>query len=159
MTRKINIWGRLDKPVIIIFLLLVIIGWFNIYAAVFNEEHTAILDLSQRYGKQFVWILATLVLAVLVVATDSRFYFFFAYFIYGGLALLLLLVLIFGKEINGARSWFQIGAFSFQPSEFAKFGTALALASFLNSHKLDLNKFRIFLISGGIILFPALFLQ
>lgn len=155
MTRNVNIWNRLDKPVMLIFLLLVVIGWFNIYAAVYNEEHTRIIDLSQRYGKQFVWILATFVIAVFVVVIDSRFYTFFAWFIYGFVILLLMLVLVLGREINGARSWFQIGALSLQPSEFAKAGTALALAAYLNSRKLDLNRFRSFVISGGIILLPA----
>ena len=155
MTRNVNIWNRLDKPAMLIFLLLVIIGWFNIYAAVYNEEHTRIIDLSQRYGKQFIWILATLVIAVFVVVIDSRFYTFFAWFVYGFTILLLMLVLVLGKEINGARSWFQIGALSLQPSEFAKFSTALALAAYLNSRKLDLNRFRSLSISGGIILLPA----
>jgi rod shape determining protein RodA len=154
-TRNVNIWGRLDKATILVFLLIVIIGWFNIYAAVFNEEHTKIIDLSQRYGKQFVWILATLVIAVFVVVIDTRFYFFFTYFIYGGLMFLLMMVLIVGKDINGARSWYQIGSLSLQPSEFAKFGTALALAAYLNSRKQDLSKLRVFMISISIILFPA----
>jgi rod shape determining protein RodA len=154
-TRNVNIWGRLDKATILVFLLIVIIGWFNIYAAVFNEEHTKIIDLSQRYGKQFVWILATLLIAVFVVVIDTRFYFFFAYFIYGGLMFLLMMVLIVGKDINGARSWFQIGSLSLQPSEFAKFGTALALAAYLNSRNHDLSKLRVFMISIAVILFPA----
>jgi len=154
-TRNINIWSRLDKSSILIFLLLIIIGWFNIYAAVYNEEHTRIIDLSQRYGKQFVWILATIVIAVFVVVIDTRFYFFFAYFIYGGLIFMLIIVLILGRDINGARSWFQFGSLSLQPSEFAKFGTALALAAYLNSTKQDLSKLRVFLISIAIILFPA----
>ena len=157
-TRNVNIWNRLDKITIMIFLLMVIIGWFNIYAAVFNEEHTKIIDLSQRYGKQFVWILATIVIAVFVVVIDTRFYFFFAYFIYGGLMFLLMMVLILGKDINGAKSWFQIGSLSIQPSEFAKFGTALALAAYLNSIKHDLSRLRIFIISIAIILFPAFFI-
>jgi rod shape determining protein RodA len=154
-TRNVNIWSRLDKATILVFLVLIIIGWFNIYAAVYNEEHTRIIDLSQRYGKQFVWILATLVIAVFVVVIDTRFYFFFAYFIYGGLIFLLIMVLILGKDINGARSWFQFGSLSLQPSEFAKFGTALALAAYLNSIKHDLSRLRIFMISIAIILFPA----
>jgi len=156
VTRNVNIWNRLDKPVILIFLLLVIIGWFNIYAAAFNEEHTKIIDLSERYGKQFIWIIATIVIAVFVVVIDSRFYTFFAWFVYGFMILLLMLVVVLGKEINGARSWFQIGALSLQPSEFAKSGTALALAAYLNSRKLDLNRFRAFVISGVIILLPAI---
>ncbi len=156
MTRNINIWNRLDKASIGIFLLLVVIGWFNIYAAVFNEEHTRIVDLSQRYGKQFVWILLTVVIAVFVVVIDTRFYFFFAYFIYGFLLFLLLLVLFVGKDINGARSWFQIGDFSLQPSEFAKTGAALALAAYLNTSRHDLGKLTVFMISVGIIILPAL---
>jgi len=154
-TRNVNIWNRLDKASILIFLLLIIIGWFNIYAAVYNEEHTRIIDLSQRYGKQFIWILATIVIAVFVVVIDTRFYFFFAYFVYGGLIFLLIMVLLLGKDINGARSWFQIGSLSLQPSEFAKFGTTLALAAYLNSTKHDLSKLKVFMISTAIILFPA----
>ena len=119
---------------------MVVMGWLNIYAAVYNEEHTAILDLSQRYGKQFVWILATIVLAIFIVIIDNRFYFFFGYFIYGGGILLLLLVLILGKEINGAKSWFEFGSFTLQPSEFAKAGTALALARYLNSRGQELTR-------------------
>jgi rod shape determining protein RodA len=135
--------------------MMIIMGWFNIYAAVYNEEHSRILDLSQRYGKQFVWIIATIILAVFIVVIDTRFYFFFAYFIYGGLMLLLVAVLFLGRDINGARSWFEIGPFSLQPSEFAKFGVALALAAYLNSRKHDLKKPSVFLTSIGIILLPA----
>jgi rod shape determining protein RodA len=135
---------------------MIIIGWFNIYAAVYNEEHVRIIDLSQRYGKQFIWIIATLVIAIFVIVIDTRFYFFFAYFMYGGLLLLLLLVLIFGKNINGARSWFEVGPLSLQPSEFAKFGTALALAAFLNSRKDVLKKLGVFSVASGIILLPAI---
>ena len=156
MVRNVNIWVRLDKATILVFLLLVIIGWFNIYAAVYNEEHSRIIDLSQRYGKQFIWIMATLVIAVFVVVIDSRFYFFFSYFIYGGLIFLLILVLIIGRDINGARSWFEFGPLSLQPSEFTKCGTALALAAYLNSRRHDLKRFSIFSVASGIILLPAL---
>ncbi len=135
---------------------MIIAGWFNIYAAVYNEEHTGILDLSQRYGKQFVWIIATIIIAVFVVVIDSRFYFFFAFFIYGGLMFLLFLVLLLGKDINGARSWYQIGSFNLQPSEFAKFGTALALAAYLNTRKHDLSRLPVFITTLAIIFFPAI---
>lgn len=135
---------------------MVIMGWLNIYAAVYNEEHTAILDLSQRYGKQFVWILATFMLAIFVVIIDNRFYFFFGYIIYAVTMLLLILVLFFGKEINGSRSWFEIGSLSFQPSEFAKVGTALALARYLNLRSQELVRLKILLPASGIIFLPAL---
>ncbi len=155
MKRNINIWNRIDKVTIILFLLMVIAGWFNIYAAVFNDERSGILDLSQRYGKQFVWIIAAIVIAVFVVIIDSRFYFFFSWFIYGALMLMLFLVLIFGKEINGARSWFEFGGFSLQPSEFAKFGTALALAVYLSARRHDLTRLNVIIPAVSIILLPA----
>jgi rod shape determining protein RodA len=131
-------------------------GWFNIYAAVYNEEHSGLLDMSQRYGKQFIWIVASVVIAIFVVIIDNRFYFFFSWFIYGACMLLLILVVILGKEINGARSWFEFGGFSLQPSEFAKFGTALALASYLNTRKQDLTRLSAIVPASAIILFPAL---
>jgi rod shape determining protein RodA len=154
--RNINLWNGIDKLTIMLFLILVIIGWFNIYAAVYNEEHKDILDFTQRYGKQFIWILASFVIAIFVVIIDNRFYFFFSWFIYGSMILLLMLVLVFGNEINGAKSWFEIGGLSLQPSEFAKFATALALAGYLNTKRHDLTKLKVIVPAVAIIIFPAL---
>ena len=156
MKRTENILLRIDKISVLLFLVMVVLGWLNIYAAVYNEEHTKILDLSQRYGKQFVWILAAIVLAVFVVIIDNRFYFFFGYFLYGGSIILLILVLVFGKEINGAKSWFEFGPVNLQPSEFAKAGTAIAIARYLNSRGQELTKLKNLLQASGIILLPAL---
>jgi rod shape determining protein RodA len=153
--RTVNIWSGIDKTAIVLFLLLILMGWINIYAAVYNEEHSGLLDFSQRYGKQFLWIIASLILAVFIVIIDNRFYFFFSWFIYGICMLLLILVVIFGKEINGARSWFEFGSISLQPSEFAKFGTALALSSYLNNRRQDLTKLAAIVPASAIILFPA----
>lgn len=156
MKRSVNILNSLDKFSILLFLLMVVMGWFNIYAAVYNEERSGILDLTQRYGKQFVWIVAALVLAIFVVIIDNRFYFFFSWFLYGALMLLLIFVLIFGTEINGAKSWFEFGGLSLQPSEFAKFGTALALAGYLNTKRQDLTNMQVIIPALAIIMFPAL---
>lgn len=156
MKRSINLWNGLDKITILLFLVLVILGWFNIYAAVYNEERSGMLDLTQRYGKQFIWIVAALVIAIFVVIIDNRFYFFFSWFIYGAFMILLIAVLIFGTKINGARSWFEFGSLTLQPSEFAKFATALALASYLNTRRQDLTKFNDLIPAAGIILLPAL---
>jgi rod shape determining protein RodA len=131
-------------------------GWINIYAAVYNEEHPGILDLTQRYGKQFIWIIAGLILTVFIVTIDNRFYFFFSWFVYWICMVLLILVVIFGKEINGAKSWFEFGGISLQPSELAKFGTALALASFLNARRQDLTKLSVIMPASAIILLPAM---
>lgn len=155
MQKSSNILGRLDWITVILWLVMMVMGWLNIYAAVYNEQHTSIFDMSQRYGKQLIWIIAALVLAVFVLVTDNKLWFFFAWFIYGFLILLLILVLIFGKEINGARAWFEVGAFSIQPSEFAKFATALALASFLNSQRQS-SGFRVMASATAIIIAPVL---
>jgi rod shape determining protein RodA len=153
--RNVNIWNGIDKTTIILYLLLIVMGWFNIYAAVYNEEHSGLLDFSQRYGKQFLWIIASLVISIFILIIDNRFYFFFSWFIYGACMLLLLLVIIIGKEINGAKSWFEFGGFSLQPSELAKFGTALALASYLNTKRQDLTHFSVILPASAIIFLPA----
>lgn len=155
MRRDINIWRSVDWITIVIFLVLVTIGWFNIYSAVYDEEHDMIFDFTQRYGKQFIWILATMVLAIFILLIDTRFYYFFAYFIYGGVIILLLLVLLVGREIYGARSWFEFGSLNIQPSEFAKSVTALALAFYINHVKHDLKKPKFFLTASGIIFLPA----
>jgi len=155
MPRNVNIWYRIDKVTVLLFLLMMIMGWFNIYAAVYNEDYKEILDFSQRYGKQFIWILAAIALAIIVVIIDTRFYLFFSWGVYGVLVILLILVLFVGKEVNGARSWFQLGPLTLQPSEFAKFATALALASYLNNHKEELTRLSVILPAAAIILLPA----
>ena len=156
MNRSNNIFYRIDKISVVLFMLLILMGWFNIYAAVYNEEHSGLLDFSQRYGKQFIWIVASLILAVFISIIDNRFYFFFSWFIYGACMLLLVLVVIIGKEINGARSWFELGGISLQPSELAKFGTALALASYLNNKRQDLTRLSEIIPAASIIFLPAL---
>jgi rod shape determining protein RodA len=115
MEKNNNILARLDWVTVILWLAMMIMGWLNIYAAVYNEQHTSIFDLSQRYGKQLIFIIAAIVLATMVMVTDNKLWFFFAWFIYGFFILLLVLVLVIGKEINGAKAWFGVGAFSIQP--------------------------------------------
>lgn len=159
MKRTINIWTGLDKLSLLLFLLLVVIGWFNIYAAVYNEEAKDIFDFSQRYGKQFVWIIAAIMTAVLVVIIDIRFYFFFSWFIYGAVIILLLLVLVVGTVIYGARSWFELGGIGIQPSEFAKFATSLAIAAYLNSKRQELTKMRVLIPALAIVFFPAVLIM
>ena len=83
LQRRINIWKNLDWVTVMIYLVMILFGWINIYAAVYNEEHASIFDLSQRYGKQLLFIIAAIVLAVMVMVIDSRFYLFFSYVIYG----------------------------------------------------------------------------
>ena len=77
MKRRVNIWASIDWIVVVIYLLFVFFGWINIYAAVYNEEHASIIDTSQRYGKQLIWIIAALLIAAMIIVIDSRFYLFF----------------------------------------------------------------------------------
>jgi rod shape determining protein RodA len=156
MKRSGNIVFRVDWLTIVVYLIMVFLGWLNIYAAVYDEQHSNILNFSQRYGKQLVWVLAALVIALFTLLIDNRFYFFFAWFIYGGVLLLLLLVLIAGREINGAKSWFEFGGLRLQPSEFAKFATALALARYLHSGTVILTRSRYLLAAAAIFIAPAL---
>lgn len=155
MQKNSNILGRLDWVTVILWMVMMVMGWLNIYAAVYNEQHTSIFDMSQRYGKQLIFIIAALVLAILVMVTDNKLWFFFAWFIYGFFILLLLLVLIVGNEINGARAWFSFGSFGLQPSEFAKFATGLALASFMNTQR-QASGFRVMAMATAIIMAPVL---
>ena len=149
-------WDSLDKVTILVFLCLVFMGWLNIYAAVYNEEHTRILDFSQRYGKQFFWIIIAIITGIFVLIIDNRFYLFFAWAVYALFIAMLVLVLIFGTEIWGSKSWFEFKWFSLQPSEFAKFGTALALAGYMNAKKQDLTKLKTLINAGGIIMLPII---
>jgi len=141
---------------VLVYLILVIIGWCNIYAAVFNEEHRNIFDFSQRYGIQLIWILAAFLVALIVVMVDLKVYTFFAYIIYAVCMVLLLMVLLFGKEINGNKAWLFIGKFSIQPSEFAKVATSLALAKYIGSYNVKVLSARALLRLSFIIMLPML---
>ncbi len=142
-------------------MLLVFLGWMNIYAAVFNEDHSSILDMSQRYGKQLLWIAAAFVIGAILIIFDSKFYVSFAYVLYAVTILLLVGVLLIGSEVKGAKSWFQIGGFAIQPAEFAKLATALAIAKFTSSYNFKIERIKSLAIIGGIILLPValIFLQ
>ncbi|OFX85697.1 MAG: rod shape-determining protein RodA [Bacteroidetes bacterium GWF2_33_16] len=156
MRRRVNIWSDFDWVTVGVYFLLVLIGWINIYAAVFNEDHQSIFDFSQRYGKQLVWISAALVIIILVFSLDVNVYSFFAYVVYGLMIFLLLAVLIFGREVHGARSWFEMGGVRLQPSEFAKIATALALARYLSSYNVQINTFKSYWRIALIVLLPSL---
>jgi rod shape determining protein RodA len=155
MRENNSIFQNIDWVSILLFFTLVFMGWGNIYAAVFNAENSSILDLSQRYGKQLMWIGTTVVLAILILIIDGSLYNTLAYPIYGLTMLALVAVLFFGKEISGARSWFVVGGFSVQPAEFAKFATALAIARFLGKKPVDFTKIGNQLAAFFIVFLPA----
>lgn len=143
MRNRDSISRNLDWFTIGLFGILVILGWFNIFAANYNDETKTLFDLSQNYGKQAIWIIASIIIIWLIILLEAQLFTAFAYPIYGISIALLIGVLIFGQEIKGAKSWFVLGGFSFQPSEFAKFGTALALTKYLNDLKKSNQQFKV----------------
>jgi len=151
-----GLFRHIDRTLVLLYLTLVLMGWVSIYAAVYNEEHGSIFDLSQSYGKQMLWILTSLIIGFLVILTDAKFFNAFAYPIYIGTILLLIVVLFFGTEIAGSKSWFQIGEFRLQPAEFAKFATNLALAHYLSALDFDKRKRKSQIIPILILIIPAL---
>ncbi len=158
MPKRNSLWANIDWVTVLLFLVLVFMGWLNIYAAVYNDEYQSIFDTTQRYGKQLIWIGAALTIGLVILLIDTNFYVFFSYIIYGFLVFLLLLVLFVGKEINGARSWFTIGGFGFQPSEFMKFATALVLARYMSSYGFRIHDKKSLVTIAAIIFTPVLFI-
>ena len=156
MRERQGILQNIDWITVLLYLALAIVGWVNIYAAVYNEEFSSIFDFSQRYGKQLIWIFAALLLALVILVIDAAFFNTFAYLIYGISIFSLIAVLGLGTEIAGSRSWFQFGGFAIQPAEFAKFATALALAKYLSTFNVSLKKTRVKIIASIIIFLPAL---
>lgn len=151
-----NILFNLDWITILIYTTLIMLGWVNIYAAVYSEEHQSILDIGQQYGKQMIWIIAGIFLAITVLIVDSKFYVAFAYHIYAFIILLLVAVLFFGKEINGARAWFEVGGVLLQPAELGKFATSLAIAKYMSQFGFKMARTKSYLVLGAMILLPAL---
>lgn len=161
MPNRNNVWENIDWITVSIYLAMMFIGWINIYAAVYNEEHRSIFDFSQQYGKQLIWIGASIFIAVLMLNTDSKFFVAFSFPIYVLLILTLMLVLAIGTEINGAKAWIQIGSVSLQPSEFMKMATSLAIARYISSYTFKMHNFKSLVTLSTIILLPVglIFLQ
>ncbi len=156
MITRNNIIGKIDWWLLLMYVLLAVIGVSTIYAAAFNENHPSIFDMSQCYGKQALFLGLSLSTGIIIMLIDAKFFNAFAYVIYGLSILLLIYVLIGGSTISGSKSWIQLGGFSFQPSEFAKFGTALAVAHYLGNVNTDFSKLKTQMITYGMVLFPML---
>ncbi len=134
MATRNKLWANIDWITFFLFLALSLLGWINIYAAVYDESHKSILDFSQRYGKQMIWIVAALIIGFTILIIESNFFVFFTWVFYGLTVFLLILVLFAGVEINGSKSWFIVGEFRIQPAEFAKFATSLAVAKLMSGY-------------------------
>lgn len=147
---------KFDWITIILFLILLFFGWVNIISASSMGEIVNYLDLSQPYGKQLMYIFLTFLLIAIVLAVEAKFYERFASLIYMVSLLSLVGLFIFGKEVNGALSWYGIGSFTIQPAEFAKFATALAVAKYISDLETDLKTIKDQIKAVVIITIPAL---
>ncbi len=140
MSRHNSIFEGVDFGTVLLYVLIVLAGWLSITSASFDEDTADIFSFSHFYMKQFVWIGMAWVTALVVLLLDERFYHMFAYPAYIGGILLLVAALLFGREVNGAKAWFEFGSFRVQPVEFAKIATALALARVMSTYSFSINR-------------------
>jgi rod shape determining protein RodA len=152
---------KYDWLTIGLYFAIMLFGWINIYAAGYSEDHTAVFDFSVQHGKQIIWIAIALFLSAVVVLTEPRVFSNTAYAIYGIVIVLLVVTLFIATVTKGGKSWIDFGAFKFQPSEFAKFATALAVAKFMSAIDLDFKNLRTKVTIAFLVAIPAalIFLQ
>ena len=154
--RERGLLENIDWATILTYLALVLIGWISIYSAVYDEAHKSIFDLDARYGKQLVWIGISLLIALFILVIDPKFFSQTSYLWYGVFIVMLLAVLAVGSETKGAKSWFGVGDFGIQPSEFAKATTALALAKILSGIDVDMKNLKTKFAAITIVAIPML---
>lgn len=140
MRKNKSVFANIDWSLVFIYLLMLLFGWLNIYSANYDEGTFDLFTMQAEPGKQLFWIGTSCIWLFFILLLDGKFYTTFSYLIYALMILLLIGVLIVGKEIGGARSWYDLGNFSLQPSEFAKVGVLLALSKYLSQLNLTLDK-------------------
>lgn len=150
-----NITHKVDWITIAIYGVIVLWGWVNIFSVTYDENaHQSIFDFSLNSGRQMMFIITSIILISAILIIDMRFYETFAYILYGAVMFLLLLVPFIGKEVGGNRAWLGIGSFGVQPSEFAKFATALAVAKLVGSVGFKMDNLRNQVMAFALIVAP-----
>ena len=152
-----SVTNNLDWISVFIYIVLVIMGWLNIYSSSLSlSDADFTLDLSQFYGKQLLSIGLAIPLIFIVLSVYGKFYEKFASIIYIIGLLSLAGLFVFGKTIKGQANWYSFGAFGLQPSEFVKAATSLALAKYLSDVQVNLKDLNRQLQALGIIFIPVL---
>lgn len=149
------IGGNIDWITILIWLTLCLIGWFNIYAAVYDPEHPELFNMSTNYSKQSVFILTAAILGLAILVVDAKFFASIAPIYYGITLLLLVAVLIVGRNVGGNQAWIPIGSFRLQPSEFAKLATVLLLARYLGEQATKTPNLKTLLSGAALVAAPV----
>ncbi|MFK7001739.1 rod shape-determining protein RodA [Flavobacterium oreochromis] len=150
-----SVGKNIDWITVLIYILLVLIGWANIYSADVTPDSNYIFDITQNYGKQLIFIAFTVFVIIVVLSIEAKFYERFSSVLYGISLLALIGLFVAGKTIAGQRCWYAIGSFTLQPSEFAKSATALALAKFLSDSQINLKNFNHQLLGLAILFIPV----
>lgn len=153
-----NIFAGIDWLLVLLYIILVGFGWMNIYAASSTEESRELFDFSTKYGKQLIFIGLSVPVIIFILFFNSKFYEQFASVLYIISLVLLAGVLVFGKKINGATSWYNFGGIGLQPSEFAKAFTALALAKLMSDRQYNLKLLKNQAKAFVLIFLPAFFI-
>ena len=155
MNNQRSLFFNVDWFVILTYIGLCMIGWFNIHAAVYDPLNPNIFDLDTNYGKQLIFIISAIIIGFAILLLDSKFFTTFSPIFYGITIILLILVLLIGRNVGGNQAWIPIGSFRLQPSEFAKFATCLLLARYLSSGTIKVQDIRTQLVAAFIILIPT----
>jgi rod shape determining protein RodA len=145
---------NVDWLTIFLFLCLLAIGWFNINAAVYNEDQP-LITLASNSGKQLIFIIAAIIVAIVILLLDSKFFYTFSPIFYGITILLLMAVLVVGRNVGGNQAWISIGSFRLQPSEFAKWATSLLLARQLSTMNSKISDLKTAIPTLAILCFPV----
>jgi len=155
MNNQRSFFFNVDWVTVFIYLALCVIGWFNIHSAVFDERHPSIIDGATNYGKQFTFIIVSVIVGGIILLLESRFITALAPIFYVGTLLLLMLVLVIGHRVGGNQAWINLGGgFRLQPAEFAKFSTCLILARYLSGPNIRVTELKSFAIALAIIGVP-----
>ncbi len=150
---------NMDWITILLYSMLVVMGWMTIYSASLPEETTSIFDLGQIYGKQILFIGTSIPLIIVILSMDAKIYEKYSLIFYGLGLVLLAGLFVAGKTIKGQTNWYSFGGFSMQPSEFAKIGTALILSKYLSDVQINLKNVNHQLLAFAIIVFPVMLIM
>jgi len=147
--------GDVDWLTVLLWLVLCVIGWFNIHAAVFDPDQPSLFNMNTNYGKQSMFIFSSILLGLIILVVDAKFYTSFSPILYAITILLLIAVLFVGRNVGGNQAWIPIGSFRLQPAEFAKLATCLLLARYLSAHANKNPSLKTLGIGACIVLLPV----
>jgi rod shape determining protein RodA len=150
---------NVDWITILIYAALCTIGFVNIYASIYNPETSTLFNFGSNYGKQLIFIITALILGFSILLLDAKFFSVFSPIIYGITMLLLVAVLLVGRKVAGNQAWIPLGSFRLQPSELAKFGTALLIARYVGNFNPKFRDIRSIFFAGLIICLPLLLIM